>query len=568
MLWQSTADPPQFDARCPNPPTLVVRSLMELIERLQQELFDFILLPTTSSPTPSSTTPSPDAISLATHLLYAQSTADGVAILNHNNQIVWANAPLVKWFAAPEYQGVSIYDALGNTTILGPETHPIISAMRRRATTCTMMQIGDAYFRFQVQPLYEGSGPVRFLLATLTDITESAAQRHKLHALHQAQLALCDLNPAEIFRMDVEERIELLKHNILHYTKDLLQFDVVEIRLLDERTGLLEPLLTVGIDAEASKKPLYAKPEGNGVTGWVVSTGHSYLCEDTTTDPLYLDGLIGAKSSLTVPLKVQDKIIGSFNVESPEVNAFDQEDLEFLESFARGVAAALNTMELLVAQRTDTAIQSVEAIHNAVAIPIDKILNDVVWMLESYVGHDEMTTNRLREIRDNARRIKHSIQKVGESLAPSETVPTARLDARPELKGRRVLVIDADEQVRTTAHQMLERYGCQVETSFDPQHAMLLVRNCQREDPYDAIIADIRLEGMNGYEIYVRLQQHYASPPLILMTGPGYDPEHAIVRARQAGLPAHAVLYKPFRLQQLLETVERTVRGITSAVKA
>ncbi|HMP81022.1 MAG TPA: response regulator, partial [Pirellulaceae bacterium] len=463
-----------------------------------------------------------------------------MALLNQHNQIVWASPQMVKWFSASDYAGISIYDALGNTTILGPETHPIISAVRRRTTTSTVMQIGDSYFRFQVQPLFEIDGPVRYLLVTMADMTESAAQRQKLHALHQAQLALCDLNPAEIFRMDVEERIELLKHNILHYTKDLLQFDVVEIRLLDERTGLLEPLLTVGIDAEASKKPLYAKPEGNGVTGWVVSTGHSYLCEDTTTDPLYLDGLIGAKSSLTVPLKVQDKIIGSFNVESPEVNAFDQEDLEFLESFARGVAAALNTMELLVAQRTDTAIQSIEAIHNAVAIPIDKILNDVVWMLESYVGHDEMTTNRLREIRDNARRIKHSIQKVGESLAPTESVPATRLDVRPELKGKRILVIDADEQVRTTAHQMLERYGCQVETSFDPQHALLLVRNCQREDPYDAIIADIRLEGMNGYEIYARLQQHFSSPPLILMTGPGYDPEHAIVRARQAGLPAHA----------------------------
>ncbi len=35
--------------------------------------------------------------------------------------------------------------------------------------------------------------------------------------------------------MSVEERIELLKSNILHYTKDLLHFDVVEIRLLDRQ---------------------------------------------------------------------------------------------------------------------------------------------------------------------------------------------------------------------------------------------------------------------------------------------------------------------------------------------
>jgi DNA-binding NtrC family response regulator len=42
-----------------------------------------------------------------------------------------------------------------------------------------------------------------------------------------------------------------------------------------------------------------------------------------------------------------------------------------------------------------------------------------------------------------------------------------------------------------------------------------------------------------------------------LMTGFGYDPGHSIVKARQAGVDM--VLFKPFRLDQLLETVERCV---------
>ena len=47
--------------------------------------------------------------------------------------------------------------------------------------------------------------------------------------------------------------------------------------------------------------------------------------------------------------------------------------------------------------------------------------------------------------------------------------------------------------------------------------------------------------------------------PLVLMTGFGYDPGHSIVKARQAGLDPRLVLYKPFRLDQLLETVELAV---------
>ena len=62
-------------------------------------------------------------------------------------------------------------------------------------------------------------------------------QQQKLAAIHQAGVELADLTPDELSHMTVEERIELLKSNILHFTKDLLNFDVVEIRLLDAKTG-------------------------------------------------------------------------------------------------------------------------------------------------------------------------------------------------------------------------------------------------------------------------------------------------------------------------------------------
>src|SRR5205823_13013988 len=122
-------------------------------------------------------------------------------------------------------------------------------------------------------------------------------------------------------------------------------------RLLDSSTGRLEPLLSVGLVPEAANRALYAQQEGNGVTGFVAATGTSYLCEDTTSDPLYLEGCKGAKSSLTVPLILHDEVIGTFNVESPEPRAFTESDSMFLEIFTRDVAVALHTLELLVAQQ-------------------------------------------------------------------------------------------------------------------------------------------------------------------------------------------------------------------------
>jgi two-component system, sensor histidine kinase SagS len=73
------------------------------------------------------------------------------------------------------------------------------------------------------------------------------------------------------------------------------------------------------------------------------------------------------------------------------------------------------------------------------------------------------------------------------------------------------------------------------------------------------IIADIRLPDISGYELLMKLKSILDPVPLVLMTGFGYDPGHSIVKARQAGLHAKGVLYKPFRLDQLLETVETMI---------
>ena len=122
-----------------------------------------------------------------------------------------------------------------------------------------------------------------------------------------------------------------------------------------------------------------------------------------------------------------------------------------------------------------------------------------------------------------------------------------------------MLVIDADEQVRTSAHQLLEKFCCIVETAHSGGEAILMMRNCDPDSTYHAIISDIRLPDLSGYELLLKLKELYEDPPLILMTGFGYDPGHTIVKARQAGLRAGGILYKPFRLDQLLETVEATI---------
>jgi CheY-like chemotaxis protein len=490
-----------------------------------------------------------------------QGMPDGVVLLDSDNTIIWGNGRLREWCSRETVIGENFYAVLGSPEILGPDFCPFHTALATgRGSSSTLRSSDNHFYRVHAAPLVEADGPPKNLVVTIRDVTGEVLQQQKLAAIHQAGIELANLTPDELFHMTVEERIELLKSNILHYTRDLLNFNVVEIRLLDSKTGRLEPLLSEGLVPEATDRALYAQPQNNGVTGFVAATGKSYLCEDTTEDPLYLEGAKGAKSSLTVPLVLHDEVIGTFNVESPEPRAFSESDLQFLEIFTRDVALALNTLELLVAEKASTAAESVEAIHSAVALPVDDILNDAVNILERYIGHEPEVAERLQRVLRNARDIKQVIQKVGQQMAPSQAHPQAlHYSERPLLRGLQVLVADADESVRSAAHALLERYGCVVETAHDGGEAIFMVRNLSAGQSYDVIIADIRLPDMTGYEVMVKLQSIMEHVPLVLMTGFGYDPGHSIVKARQAGL--QAVLYKPFRLDQLLDTVEQVVRS-------
>jgi len=497
---------------------------------------------------------------LLQHEQVLENMPDGVVLLDAQNTIIWSNGKLCEWTGQQSVVGKKFYEALNSPEILGPELCPFRTALATgRSTSSTLRSNENRYYRVHAAPLRDREAAPQHLVVTVREVTEEVHQQQKLAAIHQAGMQLADLTPEELSNMPVKDRVELLKQNILHFTKDLLNFDVVEIRLLDPATGRLEPLLSSGMDAEAAARVLYVSPQGNGVTGFVAATGQSYLCEDTTRDPLYLKGAEGAKSSLTVPLLWRDQVIGTFNVESPEPRAFGESDLQFLEIFSREVAAALNTLDLLVAEKASTAQQSVEAIHSAVALPVDEILNDVVNVMERYVGQQPEVVERLQRILRNARDIKQVIQQVGQTMAPVPARPQdEQLEERRLLCGRRILVIDADESVRSTAHVLLERYGCIVETAHDGNEAVGMVR-ATLDGAYDVIISDIRLPDMTGYELMLKLQELIDQPPLVLMTGFGYDPTHTIVNARKAGLPAWAVLYKPFRLDQLLSAVKQMV---------
>ena len=184
----------------------------------------------------------------------------------------------------------------------------------------------------------------------IRDVTNEVLQQQKMAAIHQAGMELADLTPAESAHMAVQDRIELLKSNILHFTRDLLHFNVVEVRLLDPRRAAGT---AVGDgNGPGSRGPRPVRPAAEQRRYRFRGLHRQELSLRRHHRRSALSGRRkGAKSSLTVPLVLHDEVIGTFNVESPLPRAFTESDLQFLEIFSRDVAAALNTLELLVAEK-------------------------------------------------------------------------------------------------------------------------------------------------------------------------------------------------------------------------
>jgi two-component system, sensor histidine kinase SagS len=484
--------------------------------------------------------------------------SDGVAVVDPNLRIIWAN---------PEFQslcgsndatvGTSFYDALGKAETLGTEPCAFTAAVAARIPASTALKLaGGQYIRLTVTPVFDASGSLTHMIALTRETTSETQQQLKVDAIHEAGDELADLSPAELAEMTVEERTDLLKYNISRHMRDLLGLDFIEIRLLDRATNRLIPLLTEGMTPLAANRELYAREEANGVTGFVAATGKTYVCPDTTKDPRYIEGAAGSRSSITVPLTIHGTVIGTLNVESPQPGAFDERDQQFIEIYGRNIAAAINTLELLQAEKQTTARTQVEAINRELALPLDDIIADATTVLDRYAGHDEDIISRLRHLLYRAREIRSLVHKAG-TVPPGPSPIQAPPGPAQRLGGTRLLVVDFDEAIRKSAHHLLGCQGASVETAHDAKEAIALMR----QTAYSAALVDIRLPDLDGYEAFKRLREVQPNVPVILMTGFGWDPTHSIVKARQEGL--QTVLYKPFRADRLMEAVEQALRSVT-----
>jgi len=331
--------------------------------------------------------------------------------------------------------------------------------------------------------------------------------------------------------------------------------DNFEIRLLDQRSGALELVIAENLSPLKIGEVIFAKETENGICGLVAVTGKSYICPDVHDEPLYKTGLDSASSSLTVPLWMNDKIIGVFNAESKTKNAFDDNDRRMAEIFGRYIASAMHTLDLLVVERYTTNEEVSKNIFGELADPL-KIIADLSKALLAS-GVDDETAKKLVEASNTVERRLIACTGGPQTILDADRAGFIKAD--PRLKGKTVLVADDEEVVRLGVRDVMSKLGFEVTVCIDGTETYEILKETKAaEKQFDLIISDIRMPGLNGYEVFHAATEFWPDQVVVLMTGFGYDPHHSIMRASQEGM--HTVLFKPFRTDQLIEIVQKACR--------
>ena len=116
-----------------------------------------------------------------------------------------------------------------------------------------------------------------------------------------------------------------------------------------------------------------------------------------------------------------------------------------------------------------------------------------------------------------------------------------------------ILVVDDQIGMLETFTDILEDRDCNVVTADNGFTAIKKVK----EQSFDLIFMDIKMPGLNGVQTFRELKKIDPKITVIMMTA--YSVEDLIEEAVEEG--AYAVIYKPFDMDKVIQTIERVLEN-------
>jgi CheY-like chemotaxis protein len=126
---------------------------------------------------------------------------------------------------------------------------------------------------------------------------------------------------------------------------------------------------------------------------------------------------------------------------------------------------------------------------------------------------------------------------------------------------KRVLIVEDDADTRTALREFLERSGYLAAEAAD---GLAGLAQAESWHPH-AILLDVRMPGLDGYEVCRRLKANPATKPIPVIVMTAFQDDALNRLAYEAG--AMACILKPFRLEVLLTILQTAIAGAERRAK-
>jgi excisionase family DNA binding protein len=131
----------------------------------------------------------------------------------------------------------------------------------------------------------------------------------------------------------------------------------------------------------------------------------------------------------------------------------------------------------------------------------------------------------------------------------AQAVPTPR--PAPKALRPHILIVDDEASIRDLLAKTLALAEYDVDVAPDGRSALDLMRSY----PYDLLIADLKMPGMDGLSVIREAKRYKSDMPVIVITG--FSTESSAIEAINLGVTGY--LTKPFRVPQVLAAAARAL---------
>ena len=306
---------------------------------------------------------------------------DGVIVLDAQNRIVDLNP------AAQRIIGHSPSRAIGQPAARVLSSWPDLERYLDVTGAPSQIVLGEGEAQHIYDPrislLHDPHGSLTGRLIVLRDVTERKRAEEALRRAHDELETRVQERTAELAQANEASRTEIaerkraeaeleqraaqlvLLNDIGGKIAAVMELDSVldrTARLVQESFGYHHVALFT-VDRERGELVMRTKAGsfvslfppnhrlelGQGMVGWVGLHGERLLANDVDAEPRYVNlypDVIPTQSELSVPIRVGEEIVGVLDVQSPQPNAFDEDDVRVMETLADQIAIAIENARL------------------------------------------------------------------------------------------------------------------------------------------------------------------------------------------------------------------------------